>query len=207
MFWKKKHGLKQRVVRCAIVVLLTVAALGGWAIWQDQKHGEHLEEMRRQQALDELRGKVNQFAAGHEAVTDWQMDLGSGVGGLTLYTADLQPRLIRADGRPVFFYGRVRDIKPYGRAYEIQFESKPRLLAVVDFDLICGADLGSHLLEHRSESLAEYAVIAHVDDLAIDDAHPREEGEKAFIAKGYCMDVMPMGMDGLSLAFLWRLAK
>jgi len=193
--------------RYAVVAFLAVALLLAWDHWQRHQAEQWAQEAQKQRMLDDLRRRVTAFVAGRDAVTDWQKNLGGAVGGPSLYTADLQPRLVRPDRRPVFFYARVRDIRREADGYAVQFESKPRVLAGVDFDLLCPADLAAEIMKNRSDLLAEYGVIAVIDDVRIEDAQARQETGKVFVARGRCVDLMPTGPDGLSLSLSWALDK
>lgn len=188
----------------ATIALAALATLLTWGVWQRHKAEQEAEKQR---AFDELRQQIADFAEVRRAVTDWQKDLGGGPAGLGLYTADLQPKLVRTDGRPIFFYGRVLDIETGSDGYVIRFESKPRILTEVDFSLACGAQIAEELLKHRSESFSEYGVVAQIGDVRVDESHPRDEGGKAFLATGRCVDVMPTGANGYTLSLLWGLGK
>ncbi len=197
--------MKSQWKRYATIALVALgASLLIWGVWQRR---EAAREAQKQKAFDELTHKVTDFAEGRGAVTDWQKGLGDGGSGLGLYTSDLQPKLVRADGRPIFFYGRVLDIETGSDGYVVRFKSKPRVLAEVDFRLACGAEVAAELLKHRSELFSEYAVVAQIGDVRVDESHPQEEGGKTFLATGRCIDVMPTGADGYSLSLLWGLAK
>ena len=192
----------KRYATIALVAL--VVSLLIWEIWH--KH-EVDQEAQRQKALDELKLKVTDFAERGGAVVDWQRDLGDGGISNGLYTADLQPRLIRPDGRPIFFYGRVLDIETQADGYMVRFKSKPRVLAEVDFSLACGSEVAAELLKHRANSFSVYAVIARIGDVRVDEGHPKEEFEKVFLATGRCVGVMPTGSLGYGLSLSWALAK
>jgi hypothetical protein len=189
-----------------IALAALVASLLIWGTLQGRRR-EGEQEAQRQKALDDLRHKVTDFAEGRGAVTDWQKELGDRSSGLGLYTADLQPKLVRADGRPIFFYGRLLDIETGVDGYVVRFKSKPRALAEVDFSLVCGSKEAAELLKHRSELFSVYAVIAQIGDVHIDQSHPQEDVEKVFLATGRCVDVMPTGAVGYSLSASWGLAK
>ena len=127
--------------------------------------------------------------------------------GLGLYTADLEAKLVRTDGRPILFYGRLLDIETGSEGYVVRFKSRPRLLAEVDFSLACGSEQAAELLKHRADSFSVYAVIARIGDVRVDEGHPKEEFEKVFLATGRCVGVMPTGSLGYGLSLSWALAK
>jgi hypothetical protein len=197
--------MKPHWKRYATIALVALAA--SLLIRGVLQRRESEQEARKQKVFDELKRKVTDFAEKRGAVTDWQKELGGRGAGFGLYTADLQPKLVRADGRPIFFYGRVLDIETGPDGYVVRFRSKPRVLAEVDFSLTCRAEAAAELLKRRSESLNEYAVVAQIGDVRADQSHPREEGGKVFLATGRCIDVMATGEHGYSLSLLWGLSK
>jgi len=203
---REESRLKPQWKRYATIAVMALVSLLIWGTLQSRRR-EAVQEAQRQKALDELRHKVADFAERRGAVTEWQKELGDGSSGLGLYTADLQPKLIRTDDRPIFFYGQLLDIETGVDGYVVRFKSKPRVLVEVDFSLVCESEEATELLKHRSELFSVYAVIAQVGDVRIDQSHPQEEVEKVFLATGRCVDVMPTGAVGYSLSASWGLAK
>lgn len=195
-----------RKIYATITLVGLVGSLLIWGILQGRRR-EAEQEAQRQKAFDKLRQKITDFAVGRGAVTDWQKDLADGSIGHALYTADLQPKLVRADGRPIFFYGTLLDVETGADGYVVRFRSKPRLLAEVDFSLTCASEEAAELMKHRADFLSVYAVIAQIGDVRIDQNHPKEEIERVFLATGRCVDLMPTGALGYSLSLLWGLAK
>lgn len=192
----------KRYTIIAVVALATSLLI--WRVWQRR---EAEREAQKQRVFDELKHKVTDFAEGRGAVIDWQKGLGDGGSIGTIYTADLQPRLVRADGRPIFFYGQVLDIETGSDGYVVWFKCKPRILAEIHFSLACRADVAAELLKHRFELFSQYAVVAQIEDVRADQSHPREEGGEMFVATGRCLEIMPTGVDGYGLSLLWGLAK
>jgi hypothetical protein len=102
--------LKQgrRVVPQLIGLALVIAALGGYVAYRHREQTRKAQEQAAKRA--EFESRISGFTAKYNASTNWQRPLLAKGKSEKLYSVELQPLLVRADGRPVLVFASLRNV-------------------------------------------------------------------------------------------------
>ena len=105
------------------------------------------------------------------------------------FTVDVRRALVRADGRPMFFVGSIRDIDRAADSYVVTFDTNtPGTGPSIQFRLQCDSEPIDAALKEGFRR--RFAVIAAVSDVRMtrDDPGPIATGlNRQYIASGECL--------------------
>ena len=192
------------------VVFLCLVASGYW--WFSN-HKDATQPPSKPSLAPEIAQLISELEQRHSAASDWAKDLPQG----TVYSIEMQRALIRKDGRPILFPGRVIDIRQ-GKDY-FHLDMEPLWTGVsLRVILDCPEGMINKLLSHvpretdylavaqiQSVSKAQFRVDARSEGVASTDYDDEgrslpnvetftelelEAGDK-FLARGKCVDVRP----------------
>jgi hypothetical protein len=130
----------------------------------------------------EFESRISGFAAKHNAVTDWQKLLLAKGKPEKLYSVELQPLLVRADGRPVLVFASLRNVSEGDGLTVIYLDEATSLESQLKLQLACTPDQ-AHLVMSGDPPyiLAVIAQIRSVEYVLAGDYS---------LATGRCVDVM-----------------
>lgn len=149
------------------------------------------EETARSERKQKIEQKIQELCSNYNAVTDW---LESRPKYTTpKYTIEVEDALIRTDGRPVLFFASVEDIVRNSDKYTLY---------------LCGGDRLTDLLVSLATGtgVERYAFVAQIQDVrkvkfelkayanSPEEVYIElEPSSNVFIAKGKCLDLLPVG--------------
>lgn len=174
---------RRRAVPQLIGLGLVIAALGGYFVYRHREKAREAQELVARRA--EFESRISQFAAKYNAVTDWQKTLEGKPG--KHYSAELQPLLVRADGRPVLVFALLRNVSTNGGNTEVYLDESGGLESRFKLELDCTPDQARSAMSERSaygfEAVAQIRSVEFV-----------QAGEYS-LAKGRCVDLMPVSLS------------
>ena len=184
-----------------LIVFAVLAGMAVWGIYAHERH-QHDQSNREEAALrakdEQTQRSISQLAARYNAVTDWRKALGSKTLTDPIYSAELRPLFVRADGRPVLFIVSLHDVTSEGDHYVIHLDGKINLHS--DFRLVVEStpDQAKLMMSYPGGDENRYAVVGQIQ--SVDSAEKQvldsDEGtnvKSISLAKGRCLDVMPLG--------------
>jgi hypothetical protein len=190
--WGKDMRTLNRWLLVAIPFGSLIIGLGGYYFHRSQEK-ERLEDeeyaARERVTANAIRG----LAATYNAVSDWNRTLGKGTSPDKLYSAELDDIFVRADGRPLLFLARLKDVTKQGTEYNCIFQTPGGLEFELILSLSCDQTQASQAMHPADSGYGRYAVIAQLTtvELGQQEAHgPGEEEEmpeRRFLARGRCL--------------------
>jgi hypothetical protein len=167
-----------------LIVLMAVAAVGGYFVY---KHHEESREARERAARRaEYARRITQFIAKNNAVTDWQKPLFAKGTPEKIYTVELARLLVRADGRPILVFASLLNVGESDERTVIYFDEVDRPESQFKLQLDCTPEQARLLTSDNSAY--RFAVIAQVRSVEYVLA-----GDYS-LATGRCVDVMGVSM-------------
>lgn len=192
-------------------LLLLCLLVGGYWWYSNQ---EEAKQTTSHELLEQkVSHAISEFGQKHDAVTEWAHGLPQG----TVYSIDVQRALIRKDGRPILFTGRVADIRQNKETLQLEFApiwDKINLRVILD----CREDTINGILSHAPRE-TDYLAVAQIQSVGKvhfrvdarsegvastdydDEGHSwpivetftelELEAGDVFLAHGTCVDVRP----------------
>lgn len=202
------------MTRIALVMLLSVCTLGC-----EKKTTQAKVEAERDR--EQSRREVKEFAALHNAVTNWRDSIGEDVLFGKTWTIDVQESLLLPNGKPVAFACDVEDVvvrdgKHIARFYD-PFKAMLGIYCTdIRFDLECSKEQIEAIRDHAQEREPFFSnrffVIAHISSvhkvrfavsasstLNSEDTEIKIESPNVFIAKGRCVAVKCLSVPLMDL--------
>jgi hypothetical protein len=145
-----------------IFLLVLVAVLGYWLISGGLQHLSSVAQVQKEKLAKEEEERIKaersiaDMAKRNKAVAAWPEAFE--------YTIDVQDALIRTDNRPIVFLARIKDVVRASSNNYVCFEgvSDP---PEIQFILDCRSDQIERIMQHRTDSMEHYAVVARISDL------------------------------------------
>jgi len=135
-------------------------------------------ERRREQAV---RDAASDATRSLNAVSDWTTIKEK-------FTANVRSALVRPDGRPVFFSGRIRDIDAEKESYSLTLDVDSWMVGAIRFRLGCDSETVRSLLHERPgrrlvgvATLTDVRMTRDASDLILNDL------QRQFLATGHCL--------------------
>ncbi len=195
------------MTKVTLIIFLSFCVLG---CEKKTKQAKVEDERDKKQA----RHEIEEFAALHNAVTDWQESISDGIPLFQkMWTIDVKESLVRPNGRPIAFTCDVEDIDVLGGKYIVRFYDAPKAMMMglfsggdIRFDLECSKEqidaIRNHAQEHRTVFSNRFVVVAHIADVhkvrfVISASSTRDpmgaqievDSPNVFIARGRCVAV------------------
>lgn len=202
------------MTRIALIMLLSVCTFGC-----EKKTTQAKVEAERDK--EQARREVNEFAALHNAVTDWRESIGDGNPLHKTWSIDVEESLVRSNEEPVAFTCNIEDIVVRQGKYIARFYDPLRwrlrfYSTDIRFDLECTkeqiAAIRSHAPERSPRLYCHFVVVAVISGihkvrfavsasstLNSEDAEVKIESPDVFIAKGRCVAVKRLSVPLLDL--------
>lgn len=139
-----------------------------------------------------IKEEIANLGAKYNAVSDWRAGLRSD----SVYSATLQNRLVRTDGRPILFLGELHDIANGEASMRCVFDSHGE--AEITFVLDCTQEAADYAIQQRPRPrLGNYfAVVAQIGSTAKLELQSKEgrqdEQDDMFQANGRCLDLVSL---------------
>jgi hypothetical protein len=171
----------------------------------------HASEQAEEKKQQETKTRLSEMSARWNAI-EWRPRFST---LLSLYTADLQEAMVRADGHPIMLYATLDDIAQRGDGYEMRFRS---LLSDLPDDIYIYFELAASREQARAilgmndrplQLLEDFAVVAKIEDVHkvefavvpgyAGDPSVEIESGSAFVARGKCLEYLDVGTYGLEL--------
>jgi hypothetical protein len=169
-----------------IGIALITAGLGGYVVYSHREQTRKVQEEAATEAVKRagFESRMSRFAAKQNAVTDWQRPLLARDETKKLYTSELAPLLIRADGRPVLVFATLQNVSVSDGRTEVYFDDATRLKSVFKLQLDCNPEQAHSLMSDNTAY--RFAVIAQIRSVEYVLA-----GDYS-LATGNCVDAMPL---------------
>lgn len=177
----------------SITLLLCIAVLGAFGC--DNRQAEEKRE-RQQAEADRQRAKraIDELARQHNAVVKWREGLAAKEPIGQIYSVDLEPILIRSDGRPLLFIADVVDINSTGPSYMCSFQADLNMSHKIDLILACTPEQATQI---RQGASGKYAIVARITSLGplvhVPAQEESGEGGVRFRASGECLGQAYLG--------------
>jgi len=182
-------------------VLLVVCVWGVISHFRSESQRKLFEERRTEADEARIQQSIVQLANANGAILDWKRAFGGGRAMDELFTAELAPVFVRADGRPLLFIASLRDVNTSVAGYEIEFETRANLKSKVRLTLQCSREQANQVMQEPRDSGGRYAVVARI--LAVKSGYEligqdaAEDGERdqhrITVASGNCIQFLYIG--------------
>jgi hypothetical protein len=194
-----------------LLLAMIVGLLITWAVISHQRALQEQEEAARKAQRQREDTTISSLADRYHAVIDWRLDFNGDRFVSKIYSAELTPLLVRADGRPVLAIGSVRDVSAEEGAYSIQLLVRVNLSSKVIFRLQADRDQVAQIMGRRepraASSLMKWVVVAQISSVGSSgfseggDANGVDETPPQSIANGRCLDLAYLGLYFRDLLF------
>ena len=195
--------LRDHKRRTSLLLLYSVlAGMAVWGIFASERHQQdrsNREEAALRAKADQTQQNISQFADRYNAVTDWRKAFRGKTPTDVIYSAEVAPMFVRADARPVLFIASLRDVTSDGDHYAIYFDGRINFHSEFRLLLTATPDQAKLMMSSPRGDENRYAVVGQIQ--SVDSAEKQvldsDEGttlKSISLAKGRCLDVMPLGL-------------
>jgi hypothetical protein len=213
--WQTGRLMKDiRGILLGIFTVAVPAAVISWYVYEgrvSQREAEKNNEQKQAEVAkqNEVRSIIVEFGRKHNAVTNWpeRLDTRKSLD----FTADVEEALVDPSGRPVLFVGYVDDIvrrdgKYFARFQAWSTENMPDIYWSIE-------TTGQNLAIIKSRETGppvergEWAIVARINSVTSfrevtgeltdppDEGINLDFGDRTFVAKGQCVDLLFLGND------------
>jgi len=168
---------------------------------------DNSEEAARLEKERQNEEKIQELCSKYNAVTDWKQRFQKKTLGQHTYTVEVEDALIRADSRPILFYGVADDIVKETDKYIVYWSGGSYVDATFDrvfgryfrFVLDCTPSQVEKIMGKSVSFFEHYAIIAQISEVekvrfrlysgeSVEEV--QLETADAFLAKGKCLDLL-----------------
>jgi len=190
-------------------LIVAGSAFYSYERWQAKVQADAKAKAEHDADQQKIKEEIASLGVKYNAVSDWR----AGLRSHSVYSATLQNKLVRSDGRPVLFFGELHDVANVEGSLHCVFDSSGE--ADVRFVLDCSQEVADYLMQQPSRPrLRDFlAVVAQVSSVAELDGqsreNPQDEQDAKFQANGRCVDLLSLAnyddfLELLGLSYLRR---
>lgn len=196
-----------------LLIVLASSAVAGSAFyayerWQSKVQADAKAKAQSDAEQQNIKREIANLGAKYNAISDWRAGLRSD----SVYSATLQAKLMRSDGRPILFLGELHDVANAKASIQCVFDSHGE--AEITFVLDCTQEVADYVMQQRPRPRFHYfAVVAQVGSVAKLEVQGKEsrpnEQDASFQANGRCIDLISVAnyRDYIELLGLSDLVK